>query len=193
MTAQTQARAQIRLPAEVGVWMFVLGDLLVFALFFATFLAYRAESVTQYAGAQASLNLALGTANTLCLLTSSWLMARAVKTARERSALQAKPAIVTAIGFGVLFLVGKITEYVQKGRNGIGADETEFFMFYFVFTGIHFVHVLIGIILLAVLAYSLRTPQLSKRHLGLLEGGGVYWHMVDLLWIMLFTLFYLIH
>ncbi|MEM1155666.1 MAG: cytochrome c oxidase subunit 3 [Pseudomonadota bacterium] len=193
MTAQTHAKAQTRLPAEEGVWMFVLGDLLVFTLFFATFLAYRAESAAQYASAQASLNLALGTANTLCLLTSSWLMARAVKTARERSALEARPAVVAAIGFGVLFLVGKTTEYVQKGSSGLGAEETEFFMFYFVFTGIHFVHVLIGLVLLAVLAYSLRTPQISDRHMGLLEGGGVYWHMVDLLWIMLFTLFYLIH
>ncbi|MEM8660919.1 MAG: cytochrome c oxidase subunit 3 [Pseudomonadota bacterium] len=193
MTASVQENAVPRLPAEQGVWMFVLGDLLVFALFFATYLGYRAESTVQYAQAQTSLNLALGTANTVCLLTSSWLMASAVKVARERSALQAKPAIVVALLFGVLFLVGKITEYVQKGSSGIGAEETEFFMFYFVFTGIHFVHVLIGIVLLGVLAYSLKTPQISERHLGLLEGGGVYWHMVDLLWIMLFTLFYLIH
>ncbi|MEM1138489.1 MAG: cytochrome c oxidase subunit 3 [Pseudomonadota bacterium] len=181
-----------RLPGEEGVWMFVLGDLVIFAIFFVTYLVYRAEAPGAYAAGQASLNVTIGTLNTLALLTSSWLVARAVKTARVGAAFKARPQLVMAIGFGIAFLAGKITEYVQKARGGVGAEEAEFFMFYFVFTGIHFVHVLIGLVLLSLLAASIKTDTLVAGRLRLLEGGGVYWHMVDILWIVLFTLFYLI-
>lgn len=172
--------------------MFVLGDLLVFTLFFATFLVYRAEALSTYAAAQASLNLTIGTVNTIMLLTSSYLLARAIKTVRAGAALSARPVMLIAVLFGISFIAGKTVEYVQKASSGIDAAQTEFFMFYFVFTGIHFVHVLVGLILLALLTHSIKADTLSERHLRVLEGGGIYWHMVDLLWIILFALFYLI-
>lgn len=172
--------------------MFVFGDLIVFALFFATFLAYRAEAPAAYAEARASLNLTLGTANTLALLTSSWLVAAAVLLARGGAALRARPLVLGAVGFGVAFVIGKIAEYAQKAQAGVAPQEAEFFMFYFVLTGVHFLHVLIGLALLSYLALSIRSDQLSEGRLRFWESGGVYWHMVDLLWIVLFTLFYLI-
>lgn len=172
--------------------MFVLGDLVIFALFFATFLTYRAEAPEVYAKAQATLNLTIGTANTIVLLTSSWLLAHAVKTVRTGAALSARPIVLTAILLGIAFIFGKGFEYVQKVIHGIDALEAEFFMFYFVFTGIHFVHVLVGLILLTLFGYSIKVDIPSEGRLRALEGSVIYWHMVDLLWIILFTLFYLI-
>lgn len=172
--------------------MFVLGDLLIFTLFFATFLVYRAEALSVYATAQAGLNLTVGVVNTIMLLTSSYLLARAIKTVRVGAALSARPMMWLAVLFGVAFIAGKILEYVQKASSGINDAESEFFMFYFVFTGIHFVHVLVGLVVLTLFIRSIKVEPLSQRHLRALEGGGIYWHMVDLLWIILFALFYLI-
>ena len=181
-----------RSPAEDGIWLFVLGDLIVFALFFVTFMVYRADAAPSYAAAQQSLNTQLGTANTIALLTSSWVLALGVHSARLGAALNAKRAIWLSACLGLVFLGGKVSEYYLKLGNGIAAEESDFFMFYFVFTGIHFVHVLIGLLLLSLLALSIKTDQLGERHLRMFEGGAIYWHMVDLLWIVLFALFYLV-
>ncbi|MEM1141858.1 MAG: cytochrome c oxidase subunit 3 [Pseudomonadota bacterium] len=185
-------RGESRSPAEDGVWMFVLGDLVVFTIFFITFLVYRSDSEAAYSQAQLSLSTQIGTANTLALLTSSWLLALGVHRVRDRSAHKARHFFLGSLVLGSLFLVGKISEYVQKISAGIGESEAEFFMFYFVFTGIHFVHVVIGLVILGVLILTIRADELGDRHLSFLEGGAIYWHMVDLLWIFLFALFYLI-
>ena len=181
-----------RSPAEDGIWLFVLGDLIVFALFFITFMVYRSDSVSVFQSAQQSLNTQLGTANTLALLTSSWILALGVHSARQGAVLSASRAIWVSACLGLVIMTGKVTEYYLKLRAGVAADETDFFMFYFVFTGIHIVHVLIGLLLLGLLALSIKTDELGERHLRMLEGGAIYWHMVDLLWIVLFALFYLI-
>ena len=174
------------------MWIFVLGDLAIFTLFFSTFLFYRSQAIAEYALAQVSLNLATGAINTVILLTSSWLLALAVKAARAGRALSGRWALLVSIGLGVAFIAGKITEYIQIAGEGIGPAEAEFFMFYFVFTGIHLLHVTVGLIALAIIAKGFRTETLDQSRLRILECGGIYWHMVDILWIILFTLFYLI-
>ena len=188
---QTTTQRRERLPGEEGVWMFVLGDLLVFALFFGTYLFYRAEAPTLYTDSQRSLDAGLGLANTLALLTSSAALAIGVKSAREGAVSAARPWILAAIVFGVGFALGKTIEYSQKFSAGYGVETNEFFMFFFMLTGIHFVHVLVGLVLLSLLYRTMRAPM-SESGVRLLESGAIYWHMVDLLWIVLFTLFYLL-
>lgn len=189
--AASQAPEDRRLPGEEGAWMFVLGDLMVFALFFGTYLAYRAEAPEAYAQSQATLDRGIGLFNTLALLTSSAAMALAVKLSRQDAAAKARRWLLAAIGCGLLFVGGKVLEYSDKFAAGYGVESDEFFMFFFMLTGIHFVHVIVGLILLTMLYRSLRAP-LTPGGQRLLESGGIFWHMVDLLWIVLFTLFYLI-
>lgn len=190
---QRNAARKPRFPGEEGVWMFVLGDLAVFGLFFATYLAYRAADPAGYGAASASLSVTAGAFNTLMLLTSSWLVALAVLAARGGAAGRARRLLYAAIGFGLAFAAGKISEYAAKAGDGVGVETHEFFMFYFVFTGIHFVHVSVGLILLTILAQTLRKRRaLEAGQVRTLESAGLYWHMVDLLWIVLFALFYLV-
>ena len=115
------------------------------------FLFYRAQAPQDYASGQAGLNLYAGMINTLMLLTSSWLLALAVKAMRT-TAEAARPLTVGAVLFGLGFLAGKIFEYVQKARDGFQPQETEFYTFYFVFTGIHFVHVRVCLALILLMS-----------------------------------------
>lgn len=187
-----------RLPGEEGVWMFVLGDLLVFALFFATYLGYRAADPAGYADAQATLNTTIGLANTLALLTSSAAVALGVKALRSGGVEAARAAwrwTMAAILLGLAFVAGKIIEYTEKFSAGVGVETSEFFMFFFMLTGIHLVHVLVGLGVLGALLAMLgraREAPIDATGRRWAECAGIFWHMVDLLWIVLFTLFYLL-
>ncbi|GFE52425.1 cytochrome c oxidase subunit III [Roseobacter cerasinus] len=175
-----------RLPGDEGMWVFVLGDLLMFSLLFATYLFYRAQAPADYEAAQQTLNLALGTINTLVLLTSSLFVAKALRSARQGAPKTMHTQINMAIGLGALFCTIKIIEYAQKASADIGLGSGEFFMFFFMLTGIHLVHVLIGLAALFV------TTQRIASDPRLLESSAIYWHLVDLLWVVLFPLLYLI-
>ncbi len=178
-----------RLPGEAGVWVFIFGDLLMFGLFFLTYMAYRADDPALYRASQLQLNRGFGLFNTLLLLSSSLAVALAVQDARA-AGRRAPALILAAMACGAGFCAVKAVEYTEKIAAGITLNSNPFFMFYFAFTGIHLLHVLIG---LGVLGF-----MLSKLHardagtIGALEGGGAFWHLVDLLWVVLFALFYLV-
>ncbi|MEL7446135.1 MAG: cytochrome c oxidase subunit 3 family protein [Pseudomonadota bacterium] len=181
-----------RLPGEEGIWVFVLGDLVVFTLFFGTYLYYRAEAPQDYDLAQSQLNLALGTLNTLILLTSSWLVAQAVRAARSGKPGHVKRSLMGAIGFGFVFCGIKVIEYTEKFGLGIGVGTNDFFMFFFMLTGIHLVHVVIGLIVLVMVYRQMSGLVPTTSKLMWLENGATYWHLVDLLWIILFALLYVL-
>ena len=172
--------------------MLVFGDLTVFALFFSAFAFYRSQQVELYRASQATLNQHYGVLNTLLLLTGSWFVALALESARKRSPLRAARLLTLAIGCGSAFAVVKYCEYGEKFRAGIGPGTNDFFMYYFVLTGIHLLHVLVGLGLLCWALARLRGRAGAEPSLGLLECSGLYWHMVDLLWIVLFPLLYLL-
>lgn len=180
-----------RLPGEEGIWVFVLGDMLLFSLFFGTFLYYRNEQTEIYLQSQLLLNKNYGAVNTLLLLTSSWFVATAVHMYRKSDTEWA--ARLLALGFfcGLGFAIIKVVEFSEKITAGITLNSNDFFMFYFMFTGIHFLHVLIG---LGVLFFVRHTVLQSPDGSGIrsLENGATFWHMVDLLWIVLFPLIYLL-
>ena len=189
--ATSTERLPKHLPGEEGIWVFVLGDMLLFSLFFGTFLYYRNEQVALFTQSQLELNQHYGAINTLLLLTSSWFVATAVQLYRKKeTALAARligPAFLCGLGFAII----KIIEFSEKIGAGITLTTNDFFMFYFMFTGIHFVHVLIG---LGVLAYLWSTARHKSDGSAIrtLENGATFWHMVDLLWIVLFPLIYLL-
>jgi nitric oxide reductase NorE protein len=181
-----------RLPGEEGVWMFVFGDMLIFALFFGTFLYYRQEDIALYVSSSEKLSIPLGTFNTILLLTSSLFIVYAVKMARlghlKRTRAFFELGLTCGIGFGVV----KVIEYGGKFSAGINVTTNDFFMYYFMFTGIHFVHVILGIVVLFILRNKTKSETIQTKDLQTLESGATYWHMVDLLWIVLFPLLYLL-
>jgi nitric oxide reductase NorE protein len=186
------APAMPKVPGEAGLWIFILGDMLVFGAVFCTYLFYRADAPEAYARSQALLSRDVGAFNTVVLLTSSWFIAAAVQDAQNGRTRTIARKLCAGWCCGVLFIILKLTEYGQKFHAGISAATNDFFMFYFVLTGIHFLHVLIGLAVIGYFwrHYSLgRAGVMSPNHL---ESGGVFWHLVDLLWIILFPLLYLI-
>jgi nitric oxide reductase NorE protein len=190
ITALAPRRQHI--PGETGIWVFILGDMLVFALFFAVYTFHFARDPAAFIGAQSNLNINYGLANTFLLLTSSWFVALAVDGVKKGLA-KTPPvffglALACGFGFGVL----KIIEYRAKIEAGFGLTSNDFFMYYFVLTGIHFAHVLIGMVLLVLLFRVAARGASRPNDIALIEIGASYWHMVDLLWIVLFCLLYLL-
>jgi nitric oxide reductase NorE protein len=182
-----------RLPGEPGVWVLIGGDMLVFSAFFLTFLFYRGDAPAAYAHSAATLNLLFGTLNTLLLLTSSWYVANAVEAARREQSTRAARLLAFGMLCGAGFVVVKFFEYRDKILAGHGLVGDDFFMFYYMFTGIHLVHVLIGLAVLAWLRGRTRQRTVATpQDIVILECGASFWHLVDILWIVLFALFYLV-
>jgi nitric oxide reductase NorE protein len=181
-----------RLPGEEGVWVIIFGDMMLFSLFFAVFMYYRAQSVAMFIASQAQLNQLFGLLNTCLMLSSSWFVALAVHAARRR--LQRVTPICFALGVacGAAFVTVKVLEYRAKILSGITLNTNDFFMFYYMLTGIHALHVLIGMGVLAFLASYSRRGEITDIKVRHIESGASFWHVVDLLWIVLFALLYLV-
>ena len=176
-------------PGEVGVWVFILGDLVVFSSFFMTYLLYRAQALDIYIPSQDTLNRGLGLTNTLVLLASSLFVAIGVECIRSNRRQLGSTLFASAFGCGAVFCLVKVVEYGGKFKEGITLSTNDFYMFYFMLTGIHLLHLIIGMATLAVMAAIARRTQTGPAFF---EGAAAYWHLVDLLWIMLFPLLYLI-
>ena len=190
-TNTVPGKRERHLPGEEGVWVFIGGDLVVFALFFVAFAIARMNDPALFETSQATLDRGLGLLNTLILLTSSWFVARAVAKVRAGQ-LDARKYIFGAIALGLGFVVVKAVEYSAKISAGLTLNTNEFFIYYFMFTGIHLLHVLIGLGVLIFTASQFEQSGKMKGGIALIEGSGAFWHLVDLLWIVLFALFYLI-
>lgn len=180
------------LPGEEGIWFLIMGDLLVFTLLFAVFLHYRSLEVPLFNASSALLNQAFGIINTLFLLTSSLCVVLGLQAIRIGRQPLAPRFFTGALVFGIGFSVVKFLEYREKIHAGYTLHSDNFFMFYYVLTGTHFLHVVVGLVVLSLMIMLARKESLSKREMQLLEGGGCYWHLVDLLWIILFPLLYLV-
>ena len=178
-----------RLPGDPGMWVFVLGDLFIFLGYFTVFMVYRSKHTSQFLASQQHLNLTLGLINTLVLLASSRFAALAVVAARSGASGQAIRRVGTAAAGGVVFIGLKVYEWVTLARGGYTLARNEFFMFYFSLTGVHLLHVLLGLVVLGVVVAELRCP--SGGRVNVVEAGAVFWHMVDLIWVVLFALIYL--
>jgi len=181
-----------RIPGEQGTWVFLLGDMLVFAAFFATFMVERSKAPEVFDAARKTLHVNIGLVNTLVLLTSSLFVVAALGALRASARSIAARALVVAIGCGLVFVALKVTEYVLLVGAGHTAGAYHFYLYYFILTGLHLLHVLIGILVLVLLFTQTRRTELSATRLAVIEGGGCFWHLVDLLWIVLFPLLYLV-
>lgn len=165
--------------------------MLVFGLFFAVYTYYRALDAEAFRNAQLALNQNFSAFNTVLLLLSSWFVVLAMTDARDRDGALAPRLFGAAFLCGLGFSSVKAFEYSELLGHGIGITTNDFFMYYFIFTGLHLVHVVIGMGVLVYLV-SLAKSEATPADLTLMESGCIYWHMVDLLWILLFPLLYLV-
>ncbi|QFG21373.1 cytochrome c oxidase subunit 3 [Actinomadura sp. WMMB 499] len=180
--------ARRRLPGDVDMWVMILGDLFFFGCYFVTYMVFRALSAEEFAAAQRHLNVGIGVANTVVLLTSSLFAALAVLAVREDAWRKARGLLLAAGACGALFTVIKVYEWYAKIGEG-HTIEDEFFSFYYVLTGVHLVHVLLGLLVLGIGVRELRAS--GRRRPTIVEQSVLLWHMIDLLWVVIFALLYL--
>jgi len=178
-----------RIPGIEGVWVLIAGDMMIFALLFGSFMQSRSQQPEVFEAARHALSFHRGGVNTLLLLTSSWCVVQALHAMRAGAATRAQRWLGAAILAGLGFATSKILEYSHEIAAGHTAGSNDFFMYYFMMTGIHLVHVLVGTAILAAFWFRLR-----RGRIGLVgfESAAAFWHMVDLLWIVLFPLLYLV-
>jgi nitric oxide reductase NorE protein len=180
------------LPGEAGIWLFIFGDMMVFSLFFLTFMYYRGHELELFRESSHKLSQFFGALNTFFMLSSSWFVAMAVQASRRQ--MRGATTALFLMGFlcGVGFLVNKVFEYGDKISHGITLNTNDFFMYYYMLTGIHMMHVTIGMGVLLFAAKYAWGGNLDARKVRNLESSASVWHVVDLLWIVLFALLYLI-
>ena len=188
--------------AKLGMWLFLFTELLLFGGLFLLYAVYLKRYPQEFATGGSQLNWVMGAANTVILLTSSLTAAMAV-TAVQRSELQ---RAVTLLGGTIFcaagFMVIKYFEWSTKIGHGIypgsghlkdgPPGESVFFSLYYISTGIHGLHVLIGAALLAWIGSKIRSGEVTADNYILLENGALYWHLVDLIWIFILPLYYLV-
>jgi nitric oxide reductase NorE protein len=188
-TVQATAR---RVPGENGTWVFLFGDMLVFGTFFATFMVERAKAPEVFDVARKTLHIGVGLTNTLVLLTSSLCVVVALGARRSGARHIARSAVVAAMACGGVFTALKMFEYHALVTNGHGVGANHFYLYYFILTGVHLFHVCVGMAVLAFLLAQTRRHDISETRMAVVEGGACFWHLVDLLWIVLFPLLYLV-
>jgi nitric oxide reductase NorE protein len=180
------------LPGVDGVWVLVGVDCLVFALLFGCFMQARWADPAGFEAGRRALDRNLGGINTLVLLTSSWAMALAIQRLRRGDTAEARRWLLLAGGAGTAFVVVKSIEYAEKLAQGTTPVTDGFHMWYFVLTGIHLVHVLVGLGLLAHLVVGVGQGAYDAGRIVVPECIATFWHLVDLLWIVIFPLLYLV-
>ncbi|MBI2930979.1 MAG: cytochrome c oxidase subunit 3 [Planctomycetes bacterium] len=175
--------------AKLGMWLFLSTEVMMFAGFIAAYIVLRAANPSMTADA-AKLDRTLALVNTLVLITSSLLMALAVNAIREGHAGRMRLFLAGTVLLGFAFLAVKSFEYVAKFSHGITSRTSIFFSCYFTMTGLHGLHVVGGIVtMLILLALSRRFN--AQRYVAV-ENAGLYWHFVDIVWIFLFPMLYLV-
>jgi nitric oxide reductase NorE protein len=183
-------------PGDLAIWIFIYAELLVFGIFFLAFAFARRLDVDLFNQSQLLLDQRAGFVNTLVLITSSWFVIQAVHAIRqadaEKASQQCARWLLAAIGTGSIFLVIKIMEFSDKISQGITLSTNTFYMFYLSLTFFHFLHVILGMVILFAIYLTAKKGGYSvEDHRGV-ETGASYWHMVDLVWIVLFPLIYII-
>ncbi len=183
-------------PGDFAIWIIIYIELLTFGLFFLGYIYSRRADIDLFNSSQLLLDTRAGFVNTIILITSSYFVVKAVdaiKTLDIEEAIQkAQRWLLSAIGLGGIFLVIKMSEFIGKYQDGINLSTNKFFMFYFLLTMFHFMHVILGMIILYNLYQKTKLGGYTKDNHKGLETGASYWHMVDLLWIVLFPLIYVI-
>ena len=179
------------LTAEPGTWVFILGDLLVFGAYFLLYLYSRGQDPDTFTASQRALSPTVGTFYTLLLLVSSLFVVAALRAVRAGRRTLSSRLILAAMGCGLAFLILKVVEYSTKVDQGVVPTTNSFFMYFFVLTGLHLFHLIVGLGLLTMVFALVRRTETTGRTTWI-ESGCCIWHLIDLLWIVIFPLLYFV-
>lgn len=205
-----EAGSRVELPAashldeagaRLGMWLFLFTELILFGGLFLAYSAYRRTNPVAFHQASGELSRALGVTNTVVLLTSSLTMVLAIGAMRQAKLRASAWLLGATIGLGCVFLFDKYLEWTAKIAHGVfpgspslrlrDPGQRLFFGLYYVMTGLHGVHVAVGVLVLSVMLWFVLTRRIRPHSFGRLENAGLYWHLVDIIWIFLLPLFYL--
>ena len=181
-----------QLPGDLAMWFFILAELAVFALLFLGLMVTRLRLPELFAEGQPLLHPWAGTANTLALLTGSLFVAHGVEAAGRGAVGRARLGLTGGMVCGAVYLAVKAWEYAGLVDAGYNLRTDAFWMFYFFATVFHLMHVLLGMVILAVAVFHCARAAGDATARSGIESAGVYWHMVDLVWLILFPLFYVL-
>ncbi len=196
--------------AKLGMWVFLITEILLFSGMFVAYAVYRQFNPETFAAASATLDQMLGTVNTIVLLTSSLTVALSIHFIKQDKVKQCVYNLLATLGLAGVFMVIKYFEYTAKFEHGVypgglfdphGAhyehlagmeSAPQFFSIYFVMTGIHGIHVLGGMVVIAAITFMAWRGHFNSEWYTPVELTGLYWHLVDIVWIFLFPMLYLV-
>ncbi len=179
-------------PGGVLVWLLVFLEVITFGAGIITFLAQGRDHAAEFAAGRELLNQPLAFANTLLLLTGGWCMANGLGSLRCGKPDKSLRWVSAAIMTGLVFTGLKGIEYADKVQHGIGFGRDVFFTFYYALTGFHLVHVLAAVVLLAFMARGIRRGHYHREEHLDVESSGIFWHMCDLIWLLVYPVIYLL-
>lgn len=187
---------------KLGMWLFLYTEIILFGGLFVLYAVYFARYTADFIEGGKELNRIFGLVNTLILLISSFAVAAAITAIQKKDKAKSLAGIGTALLCGLIFLINKYFEWGHKIHNGIYPNSeklvdgpeglNQFFGLYYVITGLHGIHIIIGMTLLLVSLVFVFRDKVTHTRFALLENSGLYWHLVDLIWIFIFPLFYLV-
>jgi cytochrome c oxidase subunit 3 len=190
------------LASKTGMWLFLFTEMLLFAGLFVVYSVYRYRNATAFHLAAHELSVFIGTINTIILLISSSTIAMSITAIQKKNKKLTLLLLGITILLGLVFLVNKyfewgehIREHIYPGSSVLalrGQGDVLFYGLYFFMTGLHALHIIIGLVFIGVIARLIIMDKINSENFVLLENSGLYWHLVDLIWIFLFPLFYLI-
>jgi cytochrome c oxidase subunit 3 len=187
---------------KLGMWLFLFTELFLFGGLFLVYSIYRTKYHLEFHIAAEELDVFIGTLNTIVLLISSMTVAMSITAIQKNQKGLSIFLLIITMLLALTFMVNKYFEWGHKFELQLapGSEvfktlpngDKQFFFLYFAMTGLHALHVLIGTVLLAISAYKIKSGGVNQHHFVMLENSGLYWHLVDLIWIFLFPLLYLI-
>lgn len=186
------ATGKKNLPGDFALWIFIFAEMLVFGVLFVAYAFTRAYHVELFNESQLTLSRTSGAINTLVLITSSYFVVRGVTAIKQGVSKQCAYWLTGAFLLGGIFISIKLVEFHAKYAADISMSTNAFYMFYLSLTFFHFMHVLMGMIILAFIIVKVRRGGYSAQDYVGVETGASFWHMVDFLWIILFPLVYII-
>jgi cytochrome c oxidase subunit 3 len=190
--------------SKLGMWLFIFTELLLFGGLFIVYSIYRFLNPTAFQLGAHELNPVIGAINTIILLVSSMTIAMSTSALQKKNKGLTILLLEITVMLALIFLINKYFEWGVKFEHGIwpgsphlindlSHGEILFFGLYFIMTGLHAIHIIVGMIIILVALRRVQTGTVNENRPSLLENAGLYWHLVDLIWIFLFPLFYLIH
>ncbi|MHC8286795.1 cytochrome c oxidase subunit 3 [Pseudomonas sp. XS1P51] len=192
-SAESRRVAPGHLPGDLAMWFFILAELSVFAILILAFAVTQAIKPQLFVESRLLLNTSTGLAMTLSLLTAGLFAALAQEQVRRSRPRYGAVYLLAALLAASVYVVLKLTEYRHLLASGLGMEHNTFFTLYWILTGFHFLHVLLGMVILGWLAERCRRGLYDAGNRSGFESGVLYWHMVDLIWVVLFPLVYVLN